>query len=283
MIMRTLLIILAFVLFPAPLYAATLRVEGPSAPVGIGRDITLRVWLLAEDEAVNAAEGAIRIPDGIHVEGADAHGSAFPVWTTSPRVILSDGVIAFSGGVPNGIPPGREALLFTIHARATAPGEYAFVPEGIRVYRNDGRGTLEPSPALRASVSVEIEAGDEALSLAPLASTPVTADIGRDDALFDGRYFLAFYGGTLPSGVDHYEVKEGWFGKTVRADGYHVLADQGLTSRVTVTAVGTDGSRESVTVPAANPPYWIAALIGLLTLALIITFALIRLRRTYTP
>ena len=67
----------------------------------------------------------------------------------------------------------------------------------------------------------------------------------KNDALFEGRYFLSFSPIDTESGIDRITIKEGVRDEVI-AESPYVLLDQTLRSPVTITAVDNAGNETSV-------------------------------------
>ena len=114
-------------------------------------------------------------------------------------------------------------------------------------------------------------------------------EIGRDPAIFEGKYFLSFATTDKTSGIDYFEILEadrrGFIRGTTRkaerkiGKSPYVLEDQSLQSIIKVKAVDKAGNeRISEIIPPAKPlPYWMI-LITIICLVVIswIVFKIIR-------
>ncbi len=256
------ILIAALFLIAFPTHAATVSVEPVQGEAGPGDRFSLSVILTTDANAVNVVEGRVKIPFGVVVDSVSAAGSAFSLWPTYPAYFTTDHAVEFSGGAPGGIAAGKSVRLFTIHAHAERAGVYEFPITGVSAYRNDGAGTSEDISTRSASVSVRD--GAPVPTIPTVATAPLVADVGQDDALFDGRYFIAFYGGDRGKGV-RYEIKEG-NGAFQPAERYYVIHDQTLRTPVTVRAIDADGVSVEKTL-LAQPPYLLIALVVLMLIA----------------
>jgi hypothetical protein len=202
-------------------------------------------------ENINVIEGSIRIPSGITVQNIDTTGSSLAVFAHGPTLDLSQGTIEFTGGTPQGIEEAT-GTLFVIEARADAVGTYTVIPKSVSAFENNGEGTQVgiTVPAVTVTVRDDGEVEERAVQGTP---TPLVTAIGREETLFEGKWFVTFYGGASGASVDHYEVKEGWFGQTVSAERYHVLRDQGRSATLFVTAVDANGNTVSTRISPENP------------------------------
>lgn len=257
-----------------PAQAATLSVSAPTeAPPSASFEIS--VVLAASTNPVNVVEGALHIPPGITVDSVSTAGSVFSLWPVYPAYYATDKEVEFSGGVPGGLAKGANGTLFTIRAHADTPGAYAFSFANAAAYINDGKGSADTVDTKGATVTVREGAATTAASTP--AAAPLVASIGRDPSLFDGAYFVAFYGGDRGSGV-RYEVREG-SGAFTPAERYYVLHDQTLKTPVTVRAIDANGVATQVTLNG-EPPYLLLALALIVLAALALAWWL---RRRKTP
>jgi len=266
----------SIVLFVPVAHAATVSFSEPKATAA--GSFAIEVTLNADAHAVNVVEGAIAIPTGLAIDSVTTAGSGFSLWPQTPQFVRADRSIEFSGGVPGGIPAQTSARLFTIFAHATEPGTFTLDASKVNAYENDGKGTKDTltskSLALKATVAGTAIAQRQ---VSGGVTSPLIAEIGSDSSLFDGKYFVSFYGGDAGSGVDHYLVQEGWYRKAVPASRYYVLQDQGRTVAVTVEAVDASGHSTKTTIPAAHPFAFVIPLLGVLAV-LVAGFFLTRAR-----
>lgn len=202
-------------------------------------------------ESINVIEGSLRIPSGITVEHIDTTDSSLNVFANGPIHDLSQGTIEFTGGTPEGISE-TNGLLFTIQARADAEGIYTIIPASVSAFEHNGEGTQVGITVPAVTVTVRDDGSVEATPTTNRSTELVTA-IGKEDSLFEGKWFVTFYGGAKGSPVDHYEVKEGWFGNSVPAERYHVLRDQSRSATLWVTAVGENQETVTAHIPPARP------------------------------
>jgi hypothetical protein len=98
-------------------------------------------------------------------------------------------------------------------------------------------------------------------------------EIGKDPAIFEGKYFLSFTTADKTSGIDFFEVKEGKR-NFKRAESPYLLENQELKSIIKVKAVDKAGNeRIAEIIPPATPfPYGLIILI--LIIAVIILAAI---------
>lgn len=274
-VQRTFVCLFVLLILALPVKAAELSFKMPRAAANAPFLLPV-LFTASPGEDLNAVEGTIMIPEGVVVDSIDTSGSSFSVFAAGPTYSETSHSITFLAGAPGGIDENARAVLFVIHGSAAIPGTYAFTPRSVAAYMNDGMGTKVAVSITAGSVvvgergSVQIEEADSV----PPTTTPLVAEVGRDESLYGGKWFVTFYGGASGSSVDYYEVKEGWWRSPVRSDRVVVLNDQSLSSLIRVTAVSENGNTIVTTIPAANPwKQWAIITVGaLLVLALSIGF-----------
>ena len=258
-----------------PAQAATLRVvsEGPQA--GPGKTMVISVRLESGGQQINAVEGTVVVPEGVVIDQIDTGGSALSLFVERPRHVIADGVIAFTGGATTPLSDG--ALLFTIHAHGRNIGSYTFSAGATTAYLADGAGTAVAVQGSDAVVAVVEEGGAQHMPKRE-AGTALTAEYGQDPSVFDGKYFIALYGGDTGKGVEHYEVREGWWRAPVSVDSSYMLSDQSLRTTLWVSAVAPDGTKNTKLVLSLKTDY--VSLLSLVVLLGVVGGALLVLRRS---
>ncbi len=247
----SLFLLLVSILSAPVAHAASLSVD--SVPAATGTVFSVPVRFASEGEQVNVIEGSILVPDGVSIDRIDTGGSVVSLWTERPAYTPATRSISFSGGVPGALPANATVVLFYIRAHASAPGTYVFTPQQATAYRADGSGERIAVNAESSTLSVG-EAGSVAAGpTVTVGATPLIAEVGHDDSLFDGKYFATFYGGEAGEGVDHYTVQEGWWRSAERASRYYILKDQKRETTLFVTAVNVNGTNVVAVVSPENP------------------------------
>lgn len=236
--------------------------------------VTVPVLLDAGGESVNGIEGTIMYPAGMMdlKEIQDAN-SKINFWIEKPHA-TAPGTVSFSGITPGGLSGGRE-LLFNLVFHTKDNESTGAIAVNATVFRNDGTGAAVVVPVTRTNISINaaLAAASQAKTLAdrdnPEAFVPL---IGKDENLFEGKAFVAFSTQDKGSGIDHYEVKEGVFGKYITAESPYVLHHQSLKKIIYIKAVDRSGNREVVSIRGNNMHsvylFWI--IIGIL-FAVIVT------------
>lgn len=266
--------ILMYLVFPAYSFAARVYLDPIIKEVSYGDTFIVNIRIDNEGECVNAADVVIEY-DKNRISAVDfSRGeSLLTLWTESPVIDHTQGVVSFSGGTPGGYcgrivgDPGLSNLLGKIVFSTTGnqvssnPGDITeIVVSGTstKILLNDGLGTpaeLETSGAfitlLEEADFVTNEWVDE-ISQDELPPEPFDVRVHSDPNIENGQYFIVFTTVDKQSGIDHFEVFESSIdtpgyevGSTKPAqwrtvsnnEQYYVLRDQTLSSKVIVKAV----------------------------------------------
>lgn len=248
--------------------------------VGVGKEMVVEVYVDTEHESVNAVEGSIVFPlDYVEVVDIRNGNSSINFWVERPFVV-DTGSIAFSGIVPGGIT--GKIYLFSFTVKVLREGDMVFNVRDIRVLKNDGTGAglkVSTTP-LRVSL-VRNGGGDDMKdredSISPEGFKP---EVAQDAEMFDGKYFLVFATQDKGSGIDFYEVKEGFFGTYKKAESPYVLDNQKLNTKIYVKAVDKKGNEKIAIINPQNPVPWYRdyLILGILLVVCLLGFFIKKIR-----
>lgn len=243
---------------PISVLAASFSFNAPTN-VRVGDQFEAVVEMDTENERINAVQGTIEVPGNLEVKEIRDGNTIINFWIEKPSVIVAESSVKFAGAIPGGyLGKGK---LFSVVFEAKSGGEAVFNIEDSLALLNDGQGTpaklsikilklsvgeLVPGEASKIVVVVEDE-------LPPSEFKP---EIGQDQNIFDGKYFLVFAAQDKESGVDFYQVSEergfwrwliGPNQKTLnKANSPYLLQDQELRSWIFVRAVDRVGNERIV-------------------------------------
>ncbi len=272
-----LLLTLSLALVPPVATAAVISLDIEDRELGVGSQLEVAVKLDTEGEEINAFEGTVIIPSElVQVKEIRDGNSIVNFWIERPR-LESPQRIVFSGITAGGY-RGESGTIFSVILVAEGSGSIPVSMEDIKLLKNDGSGTpaeisfsnltLSVPPVGYPSREWEVEDRDAPELFAP--------EIAREGSLFDGQWFLVFATQDKKSGIDYYEVREGRWGKSIRAESPYVLQNQKLDGRIFVKAVDKAGNERSVTLdpPDYKPWYqhfWIVfiLIVGIVAISLI--------------
>jgi len=250
------IIFLALILFSVKTAsAATFYPKINNANISAGDIVFIEFMMNTEGQLINVVEGDLLIQSGaenIEIKDFSLAGSDMKFWPRSPSLDLKENKISFAGGVPGGVNK-ENARLFKVAIVAKSPGQLLLAPFNMKAYLNDGKAT-----------PVGININNLKVSITQATATPVdelsdivindtkkpqnlTANIGRDDSLFDGKRFLTFSAIDNESGIDYYAVKEG-NRALVRSGSIYVLQNQDKLEPVIVVAYDKAGNSRKILI-----------------------------------
>jgi hypothetical protein len=232
--LKKILIISIFFLFPFITNASTLFFEPQDIEIGNDSNFTIDLKIDVED-CVNVVEAYVGF-DKEHFKLLDfmTGVSIVNLWIAQPQEtdfekINNDGQIHFAGGIPGGycgkIPgdPGQSNIVARlVFASKNIDGNIAEkitgdikILDGTRVLLNDGLGSedggLRKSDA-KVSISKSLIPNDKAwqneLNADKIPPENFVIELYHGANIFDGKYNLVFNTTDKQSGVDYYEVLE---------------------------------------------------------------------------
>jgi len=244
----------------------------------VGEQFEVKILADTEEESINIAEIGLHFnPDLLEViDFADAN-SIFSLWLKKPDLSNDDGNIFFIGGTPGGY-SGNSGLLGRLFFKVKSSGEVEISFTSItKMLLNDGFGTAAvlDTQGLNIILSDKTESPIEGqwekeISADIIPPEPFVLEIGQNDNIFDGKYFIAFSASDKQTGVDYYAVKEGLFGQWKKVSSPYILSDQQLTSKIQVMVVDKAGNKRIAILPAKYVPWWKNELIIVVIIAIII-------------
>lgn len=275
--------------FPVPAMAAMVSLESEHTMLHVGDVVTVAVMADTEKQAINAVESVITFSSRAleFVSANDSH-SVVSMWVEAPA-LRSDNVISFSGITPGGFEQS-DAELVSLNFRVLQTGisELAFGTTSLLL--NDGAGT--ESSLIVQNVSIEAESGDSRAT-SSLVDTdlpePFTPVLFTDPDVFDGMPGIAFSTTDKGSGIDRYEVAEGFWGTYELASSPYRITHGDQGTAVYIKAVDHAGNeRIEIFYPHNWQPWYqsvqmsgtIFILIGIVLFICLFLVLLLRFLRT---
>ncbi len=206
----------------------------------------IKLLIDSAGQKVNSVAGEIALPESVTVTQIQEANSLISFWIESPRV--ADGAVKFAGIIPGGYQgTGGQILALQINPqglslRTKTQGESLRVSNA-QVLLHDGLGTsvAVETPGFNFTPSDSVGLVDE------VPPEPFTPLLAQEPSVFSGQQFVAFQTQDKQSGINYYEVKEGW-GKWQKAESPHELTSWGAKLRVLVKAVDLAGNERVATV-----------------------------------
>lgn len=171
----------------------------------------VEVRLDSEGEIINALDGKLIFPDDI-LEIKEIHdgNSSINFWIQSPKN-KEKGSIVFSGITPGGI-TGNNLLIFSIIFKQLNNNNGKISVNDIKILKNDGEGTEAKVKITDLKLPIQsdmsIDLNKEKDIVPPEDFEP---SILSDKDLFENKKLLVFATQDKDSGIDHYEIRNGYF------------------------------------------------------------------------
>lgn len=269
---------LSFFLVVSSVSAAEMSIQSVQSTFSVGNNFSLDINLDTQSESVNAIEGELIFDDSIlELKEVKDGNSQINFWVDKPKLI-SAGRISFSGITPGGL-LGKDKFLFSVVFSPKKIGSSLVTLNNLKVLKNDGRGTLLKTESLSFKMSVyNQESSQMALGVDSQKPEDFKIYLGQDNEIFSGQSFLVFSTQDKDSGIDHYEIKEGFWSDYTVGKSPYLLENQSLSKTIYVKAVDKSGNERVVSF---NPktgllPYQWYLILGILLVTCIFTFKKIK-------
>lgn len=224
--------------------AASIYIEKSLDKVKVGDTFILNVYLDTDDASVNGVDGNINFNGNIDILDFNTAGSVLSLWPNKPS--LNNNSIYFTGGNPSSF-FGKRNKLFSFAARARDIGQVNFSFKDVDTYIDDGKGSKISIIGKANGFNIDKSSNEPINQLSDIIvndkkkPTDIKIELGRDDSVYDGKYFISFYATDNESGINRYEVKENNL-PIVRATHDYVLEDQSLKGFVEIKAIDNAGN-----------------------------------------
>lgn len=278
--MKKIIFVLALLLAPSLVSAATVEIQTRAKTITPGSDIIATV-VVETATAAGIFSGAIALPEGTEVLSIHDGGGAVGVWSEHPHI--RDGVVRFTGVTPGGM-LGRGEL-FSLNIKFNEYGRFplSFDDISIRAFDEKERELSVESTGVAIVVSDEGEAVSEHFGDLQTPE-PFVPLVTRDPERFDGDWFVTWNSQGAGNGPLTEEIIE--TRNVFRIDGEavaprehawrptkspYVLEDQSLSSFIFIRLTDAAGNSQVAMIPPSRPPLSIFDITGIAAfLALII-------------
>ncbi len=268
-----------------PAWAAVIKVDSDFKSVNVGDIFTVEILADTENTVINAVATDVIFPsEFLEYVSAEDGGSVISLWVEPPAFNGLD-TVSLSGITLGGF-SGQDTELLKLKFKAIKAGQGNIESSNTRLLLHDGLGTLAPLKKQNLHITINNGASEIVVNTVdderPESFQP---EIIQDPDVFDGRYALIFATKDKGSGIDGYEVKEGWFSRYHEAESPHELKDQTLSKKVQVRAIDKAGNIQVETIypqnwqPPSQHPVVIISILILCVLSFFIFWRFFRLRK----
>lgn len=266
-----------YFLLPTASFAAVVFLSTDDSVVSMSKDFLVEVLVDTEKDSVNTIAGKLVFStDFFDVKEIRDGNSQINFWVDKPKE-SGPGEISFSGITPGGL-TGNNKFLLSIVFRPKKIGNTTIKFDNVEVFKNDGQGTRIDVKTTPLALSISTESGDQPSNILNIEDKDKPDDfkpvIGSDPDIFFAKYFLVFTAQDKGSGIDHYKVREGFWGKYIVAVSPYLLEDQSLTKTVYVKAIDKSGNERVVSISSQNtsPLYQLYIILGIILTVCIFIF-----------
>ncbi len=237
--------------------AAVIKVESDFSSLHVGDIFTVDLIASSEGQIFNAVEVEVLFPvELLEYVSNDDGESVINLWIDKPRYHDLN-LISFSGITPGGF-SGTEIKLMSFTFKVVKVGQGNIEINQANLLVHDGLGT--PAAVTKQNLHIAVSEGASDIVVntfddeRPEAFMP---EIIQDTDVFSGAYTLIFATEDKGSGLDHYEVKEGWFSLYHEATSPYRLENQTLDKKIFIKAVdGLQNERVEILYPQNWKPWY---------------------------
>ncbi len=212
-------------------------------------DYLLKVELDTQGEVINAVDGKIIFPkDIVDIKEIHDGNSNINFWLQNP-IERNKGEIEFSGITPGGA-SGEKLLLFSIVIHQNNKNQGNIIFDYTKVLKNDGLGTEIKNSVVTIGLPINTtkSISDMKDSLVKDIVPPeiFEPNITKSGDAFDNKNVIVFATQDKDSGMDHYEIREGFLDKYKTVTSPFILEKQDLHSKIYIKAVDNAGNERVV-------------------------------------
>jgi hypothetical protein len=277
---KKIFILILFIMFFLPItsFAADIFFDADKNNFTQNENFLIQIFLDTKNSTINAVEGTIVfLPDFLELKEIRDGNSSINFWIEEPSS-REDGKVSFSGITAGGF-SGQKMFLFGLVFNSKKIGNSSIAFDSIKVLQNDGLGTKIPIEKSKPfTFSVSKKPNDSVVKDLKVEDTDPPEDfkpfVANDPSVYGGKFFLVFSTVDKGSGIDHYEVRESFWGlnnKYIIAKSPYLLKDQTLKSKIYIKAIDKAQNEKEIKLKAQNP---LALLEQILILAIILTICI---------
>jgi Cohesin domain len=278
--------VLGFGFFVLEASAAVVSVERELTSLRVGDEFTISVVVDSEGKILNAVEMEIVYPaEFLEYTGSSDGDSVINFWIERPTY-QEPNRVRFSGITPGGF-SDRKSQLLSLNFKVIQEGQGKIEMDQVSVLVHDGLGSedtvMKQNLHLSSSKGQPSASGNSVDDETPESFTP---EIIQDEDLYDGAYTLIFSTEDKGSGMNRFEVKEGFWGRYVLATSPHKLTYQSLDRKIYIKAIDTLGNERVEVFYPQNWQPWNkheGVIISILIVCLLFLLGLGKFFRTRLP
>lgn len=263
--------------------ASSIKVESDFRNFQVGDVFSIDVTIDTAGQILNAVEIDLVFPtEFLQYLDYDDGSSMVNLWVERPN-LTSANLIHLSGVTPGGFSGNNESLL-SLSFKVIKTGQGVIEISKADLLKHDGFGTADKVTV--QNIHITSTAGESSILVAivddeiPESFTP---QIINDPDLFSAASTLIFSTKDKGSGLDRFEVKEGFFSRYTVVMSPYQLKQQSLTKKIYIKAVDKKGNiRVEIIYPQNGQPWHelLPLILSILGLCVLTFFASRKLSRS---
>lgn len=237
------LTVFGLMIFSVPAEAAVVTIDSDFNTLHVGDVFTVDLFVDTEGQTLNAIEMELIFPEELleYVSNDDGE-SPVSLWIDKP--FYHDlNLITLAGITPGGF-IDREVNVLTITFKAKKIGQGNIEISKADLLIHDGLGTA--ANVTKQNLHISVSEGESEIAYnavddeVPESFTP---EVIQDADVFEGAYALIFATEDKGSGIDHFEIKEGFFSTYTLAESPYKLKHQSLDQKIYIKAIDKLGNQ----------------------------------------
>jgi len=266
--------------------ASFISIKPSSDSLSKDEQFYIDVNLNTEGKTINGIEGSISFSsDNISFVRAEEGNSIVNLWIDKPA--LSDGVIKFSGIIPNGFsgvidpfnPDNKlPGLIIRLIFETKKEGDCNIAISKAITTLNDGLGTVDNITPSSIKISIQNTSNPYIYKTPNDTAPELSASVIRDPNIENNKYVLIFDAKDKQTGIKEVLIKEGsrpW----KKIESPYLLEDQSRHSIITVQATNYSGSSIAINIDAL--PYKLISFTNIIILIFILAGLLFIIKKYY--
>lgn len=232
-----------YVISTTPVYGAVMQVDTEFNSLHVGDVFTVQASIDTQTQTLNAVETTFEFPrDILEFVSSDTSHSVVTVWMRNTNYRDDAGTIDLAGITPGGFTSDHAPLL-DLTFKVLKEGQGIIDTKDTQLLLHDGKGT--PALVTAKNLHISVVAGASHINVQTVDDEqpePFAPTIAHDADVYDGKNFVVFATTDKGSGIDHFEIKEGLFGRYVVATSPYLIQNQLLDRKISVKAIDHVGN-----------------------------------------
>ncbi len=268
-----------------PVYGALLKIESDFSSVHVGDVLTVSVRIDTQKQVLNAVELEVAYPpDLLEFVSSDAGDSVVTVWLRDTKGV-NNGSVSFAGITPGGFTQ-EDASIVNLTFSVLKKGQGTISISNSQVLVHDGLGS--EAVVVSQNLHVVVEEGESTILKKVYLDDEVpelfVPSVEYDVDVFDGDAFLVFSTLDKNSGLSHFEIKEGLFGRYHKAESPYKIKNINQNKKIFIKAIDMNQNERVVIFYPQKDILWYQneKTIGIIVVLCVLLVTYFIYRRTFS-